>query len=101
MSSRPTKWMTVLYVYLMLAVIAIVLANTGKCCGEQGILATVLGLPWTVIGMPVMDAIDPELIGRFGPVLAYCGIAINAALLFFFARRRSARREPGGRTRDN
>ena len=60
---------------------------------EAGIWAIVLALPWPLLAIPIIDAIDPSLMDTgLGMVTAGVGALINAFLIRLLFRRREARR---------
>ena len=81
-------------VYLGLVALAIGIGLSGACCGEQGILATLLTLPWSIVTLVGLDAIDSGLIDRVGVVAIVPGALVNAVLVYRVMRSRS-RRGPG------
>lgn len=78
-------------IYLTLVAIALAVGLSKACCGEQGILATILTLPWSIATVTALDAINPDLIDRVGAVALVPGALVNAAVLYRVMRSRSRR----------
>jgi hypothetical protein len=80
-------------IYAVLVTLAILVGLGGACCGEQAVWASVLTLPWSVVGVVALDAIDPNLTDRFGPLALIPGALANATIIYLFARARTRRAE--------
>jgi hypothetical protein len=80
--------------YVVIVAVAFVIGVGGNCCGEQGIWAVILTLPWSALTVVLLDAINPELIGRIGITALIPGALLNALLIYRVAARRQHRGHP-------
>ncbi len=86
--TRHARWpMRLGLAYAVLVGCALVLALLPNGDGTGGIFSALLALPWTLLGVFLLDAINPLLLDTFGPVLAVAGGLLNAWLVYVIARK--------------
>lgn len=73
-------------IYAGLFVVALLVSRNGACCGEQTIWASILTLPWSILSVVVLDAIDPSLTERAGMLALIPGALVNVAILYLLGR---------------
>jgi hypothetical protein len=102
MIRRAQTPMAAVVTYAGLFLVALQVSRSGACCGEQTIWASILTLPWSAVGVFVLDAIDPNLTGRFGSLLLTAGALVNVIMLYWLVRswvRRAEDQESRSRNR--
>ena len=76
---RRSVWIPALYLLLVALALALPSLAGAPTAGVAGVLLT---LPWSLVAVPVLDAIDPKLMDRgAGVALMALGAIVNALLL--------------------
>lgn len=79
-------------VYLCVAAVALAIPYLFSA-PEAGIWFVLLALPWSFLGVFVLDAIDPALTDTLGPAPGIVGALVNATLLHWILRGSKRRRK--------
>ncbi len=80
---RWPMWLGMAYAVLVGCALGVALLPTGD--GSGGIFSTLLALPWTILGVFLLDTINPLLLDRYGPIVALAGGLLNAWLVYVIA----------------